>query len=87
VGSRHIQNNRKLPKKAWFNKNCELSRKEYHKAKNAYNSNSNSSTKENLRSSSKEYKAQINKEYKLYHTELMKKIRNLKSSDPKKYWA
>jgi exonuclease III len=78
---------RKLPHKPWFNANCENVRKDYYKAKKLYNLKPNADTKENLRTSSKTYKTQISKEYKLYHADLVNRIRNLKSSDPREYWT
>ena len=35
---------------------------------------------------SREYKKEVNKQFRKYHSDLVKKIRVLKSSDPKTYW-
>jgi hypothetical protein len=83
----HRSYKRKLPSKPWFNQNCENTRKAYHRAKNAYAIDKTLASKNKIRAASKKYKAQISKEYKLYHKSLVNKIRNLKSSDPKEYWA
>ena len=35
---------------------------------------------------SREYKKEVNKQFRKYHSDLVQKIRVLKSSDPKTYW-
>jgi hypothetical protein len=85
--SRTKQYKRRLPKRPWFNKECHLRRKVFFKAKNKFNSNDTVENKDSLKVASKTYKTEIKKQYKLYHKKLHQKIRNLKSSNPKEYWA
>ena len=75
-----------MPQIPWFNLECEQKRRLYHEAKNKYDSEVNTSNKESLKIASKCYKQKINWEYKKYHDNLIVKLRNLKSSNPKEYW-
>ena len=46
----------------------------------------NAHTTEIRAHTSREYKKEVNKQFRKYHSDLVKKIRVLKSSDPKTYW-
>ena len=46
----------------------------------------NAHTTEIRAQTSREYKKEVNKQFRKYHSDLVQKIRVLKSSDPKTYW-
>ena len=46
----------------------------------------NAHTTEIRAQTSREYKKEVNKQFRKYHSDLVKKIRVLKGSDPKTYW-
>ena len=46
----------------------------------------NAHTAEIRARASRNYKKEVNKQFRKYHSDLVKKIRGLKSSDPKTYW-
>ena len=46
----------------------------------------NAHTTEIRAQTSREYKKEVNKQFRKYHSDLVKKIRVLKRSDPKTYW-
>ena len=47
----------------------------------------NAHTTEIRAQTSREYKKEVNKQFRIYHSALVKRIRVLKSSDPKTYWT
>jgi hypothetical protein len=76
----------KHDQKPWFNKECAIKRKEYHKAKCKNWHLRSENAKEQLVCASKAYKKILNKQFHSYQKAIVKKIRNLESSCPKDYW-
>ena len=70
-----------------FNQECEERRRDFMRALNAENVLKNAETKAERKATSKAYKKTINKQFVEYKKTIVKKIRNLKSKDPKGYWA
>ena len=70
----------------WFNTECLLSRKRYHKAKNKYRKMKTLGNLNKVKQASKNYKKTINQAFDLYKKRFNKKLRSLKCSDPKQYW-
>ena len=75
---------RKSQPKPWYNKECELKRKAFQKAKN--NVRLGLCEPEHFKRESKEYKNTLKKSYQQYHRSISKKLRVLKSNNSKEYW-
>jgi hypothetical protein len=71
----------------WFNKECEDKRRQYFKARNLYANSKAHDDKIEMKRLNKVYKKCLQKSKGNYRTELNYKLRNLRTSDPKKYWA
>ena len=82
----NINSNNKT-QKPWFNGDCAIKRKNYHKAKNWHWRNKTAESKRNLVRCSKEYKKVLNKSYNDYKKNFIDKIKNLEHSDPKSFWG
>jgi hypothetical protein len=70
----------------WFNTNCEDKRKIYFRARNKFAQTKLHSDKTEIKRLNKLYKQCIQKSKQDFRTDLNNKLRNLRSSDPKKYW-
>ncbi|MCG8113215.1 MAG: reverse transcriptase domain-containing protein [Candidatus Thiodiazotropha taylori] len=73
-------------KKAWFGRQCEHSRNEYHRAKKKHAKNPSVASKAHLVNASKNYKRKLNFFIRKHNKNTQKKLRNLKSKNPKNYW-
>ena len=71
--------------KPWYTNECEVKRREYFKFKNRYRNLRTRETEVKMVTASKQYKIQIKKAFREHQNSIMKKIRGLKSSDPKQY--
>jgi len=79
--------NRSAEDHAWYNNECEKKRKDLYKARNKFKRNKTEENKKSKTEASKEYKKVLRKQHVAYKRDMVKKLRNLKSSDPKKYWS
>ena len=77
---------RTFPHRDWYDDECETKRKIYVKYKNKYRRLKNNENLILLRNSGRNYKKQINKAFKNYKQNTVRKIRLLKSENPKDYW-
>jgi hypothetical protein len=71
---------------SWFNKQCEDKRKLYLKARNLYANTKLQADKDEMKRLNKEYKKCLQSSKRQYKTDLNNKLRNLRTSNPKKYW-
>ena len=69
----------------WFNGDCKVARKEYHKSKSTYRRSGQNEDLRNLRRSSKSYKKAAKNAIHKYEHSLNKKLRSLRSNTPKEY--
>ena len=77
---------RSEPHKNWYNQECENKRKIFQKPKNKYRRLRNNNNLQQLRHTGKDYKNEINKAVRKYKQQVIHKIRNLKSENPRDYW-
>ena len=70
----------------WYNQECENKRKIFLKHKNKYRRLRNNNNLQQLRRTGKDYKNEINKAVRKYKQQVIHKIRNLKSENPRDYW-
>ena len=73
--------------KPWFDQECHVLRKNYHKAKNYHWRKKNAEGRLNMIRASKIYRKGINRKFKAYQEGIVGKIRKLESTDPKLYWS
>ena len=76
------------PHKAWYNQDCENKRTIFISHKNKYRRQEtrDNNNLQQLRQTSKDYKKEINKAVRKYKQQVIHKIRNLKSENPRDYW-
>ena len=79
-----MQKNRKRP---WFDNACLQKRKEFFMAKNAFKKSQTTENKLIMAEKSKTYRMAMREASKTYHRDLHNNLRNLKSNNPKEYWA
>jgi len=72
--------------KEWFNEDCKQSRQLFCKAHNRYRSSKNDENFESMKVASRNYKRTMKICYRKHKKAVDKKIRNLKSTNPKEYW-
>ena len=77
--------NKKPSSKPWFDEECRERRSEYYKVRNQLKKHVDSETA--LKFEGKKYKRFINSKSKKYFKEFNKKLKNLKSNNPKEYWS
>ena len=70
----------------WYGYNCKRMRRKWHSAKNVYRFNKNEANKAVLNRTSKEYKKTMRQSYIKFKRFNIKKLRNMKSTNPKSYW-
>ena len=70
----------------WFGHRCSIARKKFHSARFQYKLRKDSETKNNLSKASKAYKRTGRKFYTKHKRKTIKNIRQLKYSNPRKYW-
>ena len=80
------QKQRQTDELPWFDTECEKKRKLFFKAKNCNRRARNPEAKEKQREASISYKKQLRMSFRKYQSNFIKKIRNLKSTDPKIFW-
>ena len=73
--------------KPWFNNICKTSDDRYKKFKKSLRKHPNTTEKDTLFTMAKTHKKLLRKEKRKFEKELNAKIRNLKSTDPGKYWS
>ena len=78
---------RKSSNKPWFNHECIQKRKEFFQAKNHYKKNQSTKNKHEMYLKSKTYRKAVKVANIDYHNELHSSLRNLRSENPKDYWA
>ena len=71
--------------KPWFNYECKSARNIYHKTRRLYNRFKTDYYKNMLKIVSKTYKNVLSNNAKRFNAEKIKKLRNLKTRDPKEY--
>jgi hypothetical protein len=86
IGNMQSKSKKRNNPKKWFNKECYLARKNYHRCKNAYRRNRDAEQLQELKNKSKAYKKCVNKNMSKYQKEFNKKLRSLKTSNPKEFW-
>ena len=83
--------NGKLKKKTsnqpWFTKECNRKRKLLYNAKHRHRKIRSVASESLVRSTGKKYRLEINKAVKEFNSQIHKKLRALKTSNPKEYWA
>ena len=72
--------------KQWFNDDCYKARKFCRKTKRRYKLYGSNIFKQQLQDAERKYKSTLNKAYKDYRAKLQRKIKKLRSSNPKEYW-
>jgi hypothetical protein len=75
------------PNKPFFTAECQTHRKLYFKAKEKNKNQKSNSSKDELLQASKTYSKVIKQAHKQYYKQLHDKLRGLKTSNPKDYWA
>ena len=70
----------------WFDNNCKVKRKRFHKARKVYNLHKNVVNRTTLNASSREYKQELNLAFQRYQEKISKEIRQASASNPKKFW-
>ena len=83
-GDNSKASNKRQTSKPWFDIECQKRRSDYYKIKNRLKKIEGSETK--LKTEGKKYAKFIQAKIKKYHKHLNKKLRNLKSTNPKEYW-
>ena len=79
-------NHRKGIARPWFNDACEERRKTFFKYKNMFKMNPSIQNRELMQNSSKYYKVFVKTEKQKYDDKFCKKLKNLKTRNPKDYW-
>jgi exonuclease III len=73
--------------KPWYNTECEMMRKRYFHVKNQFAVTKTLLLRQGMRHLNKEYKKTLRKAYNEYYKELNTKLRGLRYTKPKVYWA
>lgn len=77
-----------MAKKPWYNHECKILRKEYHRSKNYNRRKKNQlKVKINMVIASRAYKKAINRQFKSYQNSILKKVRDLQTTKQKAYWS
>ena len=74
-------------KQPWFNIECKMLRKEYHRSKNYNRHQKTAESKLNMVRASRAYKKAISKQFKSYQDSVVKKLRGLLTTNLKAYWS
>ena len=72
--------------KPWFNRDCARLRADYFRVKNRLRRVKSDEVRQQLKQQASEYKKFIRNTFKTYNKNLLKKLRTLKTSQPKEYW-
>ena len=80
-------NVKKRHKNPWFNNDCKVSKNNYKRYKKSLHKPLNTTEENTLSTMAKAHKKLLRKEKRKFEKELNAKIRNLKSTDPGKYWS
>ena len=62
-------------------------RKEYHRSKNYNRRKKTAESRLNMVRARRAYKTAISKQFKSYQNKVVKKLRNLQTTNPKAYWS
>ena len=73
-------------KESWFRKECKDSRRSYRKAKRYYCKLKTNEAKVRYNLASKQYNKTVDRHRTLFNRDLTKKLRNLRTKDPKAFW-
>ncbi|MEW8548127.1 MAG: reverse transcriptase family protein, partial [Candidatus Thiodiazotropha sp.] len=76
-----------IKRKPWYNNECKMLRKEYHRSKNYNRRQKTVESRLNVVRASKAYKKAINKQFRAYQSDVVKKLRDLQTTNPKAYWS
>ena len=77
---------KKNDQKPWFGRECRQARSKYHLARRKFKNRRNDNNKGKMVSASKSYKKVMNKHINKYKKQFQKRLRNMSSTQPKKYW-
>ncbi len=77
---------RTVPHKPWYNSDCEEGRKSFMRSKRKVRLSNTEEHCMAMKNASKAYKRALSKAYNSYQRDFQKRIRNLKSSNPRDYW-
>ena len=77
-------NKNKTPR--WYGKKCKTARIKFHKSKYRYKLRKTEENKHSLNISSKAYKKTLTEAQSAYKNSKIKELRNIKTSNPRKYW-
>ena len=80
-------NSDRINSKPWYNYECKMLRKEYHRSKNYNRCMKTAESRLNMVRASRSYKTAINKQFKSYQNIVVKKLRDLQTTNPKAYWS
>lgn len=80
------KNNYKSKRKPWYGKECDKARKIFNKAKNRFRLSKTLADRSYMKQKGKAYKRLIHKHYRRYVNKNAEQLKNLKSTDPKKFW-
>lgn len=78
---------KKTFKKIWYGPECQRARSRYHAAKKYHSVRKTNESRCNMINKSKIYKRTLNKYIAKHKKTVAKRLRNLRSNDPKKYWS
>ena len=81
-----IKTPKKYKLKEWFTPECKEARKVFCKSHNKYRAEKSVENFKGMKLASRQYKQKMNKCYRKHKKAVDRKIRNLKSTDPKEYW-
>jgi hypothetical protein len=70
----------------WFNSECKIARKNFHRSKFLYKLRKSEENKRSLKRNSKIYKTTINKSLKDFKINNATKLKNMKNCKPKQFW-
>ena len=82
--NKSIKTFEEIPK--WFGPKCSNTRKKFHRAKYNYKLRKTNYNKDKLKEASREYKITVKRFYNKFKKDNINKIRNLRTTNPKKYW-
>lgn len=77
----------KKTRKEWFDNDCKFARQQYHTSKNRHRKLRNAESFNDMVNNSKVYKKLLNSKVRTFQNNVNKKLKNLRSSDPKSFWS
>ena len=76
----------KTQNKPWFSYECKQARKQYRRSKNYFYRKRTEYARTKLKEKEKSYKKTLDKEIAIYRKQMGKKLKDMKSKNPKEYW-